>query len=114
MSCKLLFNHIRSGHVRFKCKCCSEKTWHEFVENKSVIRTRNRSGKRRFGVFKQHFGCVLMATEYFLNEYFVYRCSVCGRLKNIPGSSKRISKEKAQASGLEIMHNWGFGSRMHW
>ena len=79
MKCNLFFKHILRGHMRYKCKCCGEKTWHEFVENKTVIRTLNRSGKQRFGMFKQHYSCVIRATEYYLNEYSIYQCINCGR-----------------------------------
>ena len=113
MKCNLYFKHIFHGHTRYKCKCCGEKTWHKFVENKTVIRTLNRSEKQRFGIFKQHYGCVLRATEYYLNKYSVYQCMNCGKLKNMPGFPRRISKEKAKESGLEIMHNLAFWSLMY-
>ena len=113
MKCNILFKHIMRGHTRYKCNCCGEKTWHEFTENKTVVRKLNRSGNRWFGIFKRYYVCILRETEYYLHEYSVYQCLNCGRYKNVPGFSRRISKEKAKESGLEIMHNLAFWSLMH-
>ena len=97
--------------MKFKCSNCNKKTSHRFVENVNIIRVVNRSGKRRFGLFKQHYGCILRENEYYLYSCSIYTCKDCGKPKKCFGFPKKITRAKAETlenSGLLILHNLSF------
>lgn len=94
--------------MKFNCNTCNKKTPHKFIQKINIIRVVNRSGKRRFGLFLQHNGCVLRESEYHLYSCSIYRCLVCGKEKKLAAFSKKISRKEAELSGLAILNNLGF------
>lgn len=94
--------------MKLKCTGCKKKTPHQFVENLDIIRVINRSGKRRIGLFRKHYCCVLMKDQYYLYSCSIYQCLKCGKQKKLLGFPKKITKEKAKKYGIKIMNNLAF------
>ena len=92
--------------MRLKCSNCKEKTLHRYMKSEHFVRIVNRSGKRKIGLFKKHYSCVLRKDKYYLYTCSIYRCLICGEEKKVFHVSKKISQAQAEKSGLRMLNNY--------